>query len=63
MEIEFWWYLFIGWRIVDVLESSIVSTKFHVDRERRVLYEFSVEKLVLLSFGGYLGDIEWEKKK
>ena len=33
---------------------SIVSTKFHIDRERQFLYEFSLEKLVFLSFSGYL---------
>ena len=48
---------------MDVLESSALSTKFHLDRERRFLYEFSVEKLVLLSFRGYLGEIESGKKK
>ena len=37
---------------------SIASTKFHLDRERRFSYEFIVEKLVLLSFHGYLGEIE-----
>ena len=42
---------------------SIVSTKFHIDRERRFLYEFSVEKLVFLSSPGYIGEIESEKKK
>ena len=41
---------------------SIVPTKFHLDRER-FLYEFNVQKLVLLSFRGYLGEIESEKKK
>ena len=41
---------------------SIASTKFHLDRERRVLYEFSVEKFVLLSFGGYVGVIDSKKK-
>ena len=37
---------------------SIISIRFHLDRERRFLYEFSVEKLVLTSFRGYLGEIE-----
>ena len=46
-----------------VFVFSIVSTKFHIDRERRFLYELSVEKLVLLSFRGYLGEIESENKK
>ena len=43
--------------------SSIVSTKFQLDRERRYLQGFCVEKLVLLSFRGYLGEIESEKKE
>ena len=42
---------------------SIIPTNFELDREHRYLYEFSVEKLVLLSFRGYLGDIESGKKK
>ena len=50
---------------IDVLPCvfSIVSTKFHLDRERRFLHEFSVEKLVLLSFRGYLGEIKSARKK
>ena len=50
---------------IDVLlESSALSPpNFILDRERRFLYEFSVEKLVLLSFRGYLGEIESGKKK
>ena len=50
---------------IDVfLESSALSpTNFHFDRERRFLYKFSLEKLVLLSFRGYLGGIESETKK
>ena len=36
---------------IDVLlESSASSTKFDLDRERRFLYDVSVEKLVRLSF-------------
>ena len=35
--------------------------KFHLHRERRFLYEFSVEKMVLVGFRGYLGEIESEK--
>ena len=42
---------------------SIVSTNFHLDRQRRFLYEFIFEKLVLLSFSEYLGEIESGKKK
>ena len=42
---------------------SIVSTKFHLDREHRLLCEFSVQKLMLLRFRGYLGDIESAKQK
>ena len=42
---------------------SIVSTIFYLDRERRYLHEFCVDKLVLLSFGGYLGEMESEKKE
>ena len=42
---------------------SIVSTKFHVNQEKRFSYEFSVEELlVLLSLCGYLGEIESGKK-
>ena len=49
---------------IDVpLVLSIVFTNFHLDREHRYLYEFSVEKLVLLIFRGYLGKIESGKKK
>ena len=48
---------------MDVLESSALSTKFHLDRERRFLYDFSVKKLVLLSFRGYLDEIKYEKKR
>ena len=40
---------------------SIASTKFHIDRERRFLYEFIVEKLVFWGFRGYLGESESEK--
>ena len=47
---------------IDVLESAL-SANFHLDRERHFLYEFSVEKLVLLSFRGNLGKIESEKTK
>ena len=44
---------------VDVLVSlASSSTIFHLDREHRYLHEFSVEKLVLLSFRGYLVEIE-----
>ena len=41
---------------------SIVSTKFHLDRKRWFIYEFSVDKLVFLSFRGYLGEIESGEK-
>ena len=41
---------------------SIVSIKFCVDRERRLLYELSVEKLVFFSFAG-IGEIESDNKK
>ena len=38
-------------RYIDVLvETSALSSPFHLDRERLFLYKFSVEKLVLLSF-------------
>ena len=47
---------------IDVLESAL-SANFHLDRERHFLYEFSVEKLVLLSFRGNLSKIESEKTK
>ena len=46
-----------------VFVFSIVSTKFHIDRERRFLYELSVEKLVFVNFRGCLGQIESEKIK
>ena len=45
------------------LVFSIVSTNFYLDRERRYLQEFGVDKLVLLSFGGYRGEIESQKKE
>ena len=51
----FFWSLFF---------SSLVSTKFRLDRERGYFsQEFCVEKLVLTSFRGYLGEIESERKK
>ena len=40
-----------------LIESSayyVASTKFHLDREQRFIYGFSVEKLVLLSFADIL---------
>ena len=40
---------------------SIIIFNFNLDRERRFLYEFSVEKMVLVGFRGYLGEIESEK--
>ena len=40
-----------------------MSTQFHLDRKRRVSYEFCVEKLVLQNFRGYLGEIDSGKKK
>ena len=50
---------------IDVPLGSLAlsPTNFHLDREHRYLFEFSVEKLVLLSFRGYLGEIESGKKK
>ena len=33
-----------------------------LDREQQFSYEFSVEKLVLKSFRGYLGEVESEKE-
>ena len=48
---------------VRVVSSALSPPIFHLDREHRYLYEFSVEKLVLLSFRGYLGEIESTKKK
>ena len=53
----FWWVA--NWAIKFYRCSttgvfSIVSTKFHVDRERRFFYEFSMEKLAFLSFRGYV---------
>ena len=41
--------------------SSIVSTNFHLDRQRQFSDGLSLEKLVLFSFRGYLGEIESEK--
>ena len=44
---------------IDVLLVFIVvSTKFHLDREWRFLCKFCVQKLVLLNFRRYLGEIE-----
>ena len=45
-----------------LVPSALYPPKFHIDRERRFLYEFSVEKLGVLSFRGYLGVIESEKE-
>ena len=49
---------------IDVPLGSLAlsPTNFHLDREHRYLFEFSVEKLVLLSFRGYLGEIESGKQ-
>ena len=43
---------------VRVVSSALSPPIFHLDREHRYLCEFSVEKLVLLSFRGYLVEIE-----
>ena len=48
---------------IDLLVSSALSTKFHLDRKRQFLYECSVKKLVFLGFRGYLGEIESVTKK
>ena len=48
---------------VRVVSSALSPPIFHLDREHRYLYEFSVEKFVLLSFRGYLGEIESQRKK
>ena len=57
-----------GWRIGqrDLPSPCLfrtVSTKFHLDRRRQFLYEFSVKKLVFWDFRGYLGEIESGKKR
>ena len=59
-----------GWRIGqrDLPRSSpclfsTASTNLHLDRKRQFLYEFSVKKLVFWGFRGYLGEIEFEKKR
>ena len=66
--IEFWQDLLIGGELGGVCRCSscvfsIVSTKFHLDREHRLLYEFSGQKLMLLRSRGYLGEIESAKTK
>ena len=48
---------------VHLVCSAVSPPNFHLDREHRYLYEFSVEKLVLSYFRGYLGEIEPGKKK
>ena len=48
---------------VPLVSFALPPPIFHLDREHRYLYEFSVEKLVLLSFRGYLGEIESRKTK
>ena len=48
---------------VPLVSFALPPPIFHLDREHRYLYEFSVEKFVLLSFREYLGEIESGKKK
>ena len=49
---------------IDVLlVSSPLSPSFTVIENDDFFYEFSVDKLVFLSFGGYLGEIESGEKK
>ena len=46
-----------------VVSSALSPPKFNLIEKRRFFYEFSVDKLVFLSFRGYLGEIGWEGKK
>ena len=48
-------------KLISMFLSQHCLAKFHLDRERQFLFEFSVEKLVLLSFRGNFGKIESEK--
>ena len=48
---------------VSLVSLALSPTNFHLDRERRYLYEFSLQKLVLLRFRGYLGEIDSGEKK
>ena len=46
-----------------LVSSALSPPKFHLDRKRQYLYDYSVKKLVFLVFRGYLGEIESRKKK